>query len=154
LVQPLGGFSASQFFAPLQERIFDVEIPIEPEFFLDGGNTVVIWPSFVGQPDAALDSIVLDIFVINPNSTGGQMKAAPGAYLFTNPVSEILTIQPIGNAKIPTEIIIRDLNGRVMIQRNCSEGMNVSGLSAGVYILEMKFPDSSSVIRRMVKAGN
>jgi hypothetical protein len=151
---PLGEFTAIQYFAPFQERSFQLIIPVTPEFFLDGGNTVVIWPSFIGQTDLPADSLVMEIVVLDPNSIQTTHEMGLSAYVFSNPVFEVLHVKSVGNAPTPTELIIRDMEGRVFLRSPFQEGMPVSSLTAGIYLLEIRLPHSAPVIRRIVKAGN
>jgi hypothetical protein len=151
---PLGEFTAIQYFAPFQQRTFQLVIPVTPEFFLDGGNTVVIWPSFIGQTDLPTDSLVTEIMVLNPNFI--QSISDPGFfdYAFANPVQGFLHVQTKGSAPKPSELIIRDLEGRILLHNPYTEDMNVSTLANGVYLLEIRVPHSPPVIRRILKATN
>jgi hypothetical protein len=152
--EPLGGFSAIQFIAPLQSRTFNTIIPITPQYFLEGGNTVVIWPSFVGQPIAAEDSIRFNIFV--ENLIGFNSVQSSFSYIFQNPVGNKLQIHAMGRAKLPKQICIRDLQGKSLLNINShiSEDIDMSGIAPGIYFLEMLLEDGRSITQKIIRSGN
>ena len=152
--EPLGGFDALQFIAPFQTRAFNTIIPITPQYFLEGGNTVVIWPSFVGQPVAAEDSIRFNIFV--ENSIGFNSVLGNASYFIQNPVGNKLQIHSMGKAKLPKQICIRDIQGKSLlnIERYNSEEIDMSGIAPGIYFLEMLLEDGRSITQRIIRSGN
>jgi hypothetical protein len=152
--EALGGFDAMQFIAPFQTRAFNTIIPVTPQYFLEGGNTVVIWPSFVGQPVAAEDSIRFNIFV--ENSIGFNSVQGNSSFIIQNPVGNKLKIHAMGTAKLPKQICIRDLQGKSLhnIEHYNSEDIDMSGIAPGIYFLEMLFEDGRSIIHRIIRSGN
>ena len=154
IMAPLGGFNVNQYFAAEQPRTFDLVIPVSPNFFKQGGNTVVIWPSFVGQPILS-DSTLKEIYVIDPNNI---KKTKDGQlYLFPNPAGSVLSVKASSKATIPEKIIIRDLSGRILLQCDYVENqgsMNIENLAAGIYILELKLPDGKNFVQRIVKSSS
>ncbi len=152
--EPLGSFDAMQFIAPFQTRAFITIIPITPQYFLEGGNTVVIWPSFVGQPVAAEDSIRFNIFV--ENSIGFNSVQANAEYIIQNPVGNKLHLHAIGSAKLPKHICIRDLQGKTLlnIENYISEDIDMSGIAPGIYFLELHLEDGRSTTQRIIRSGN
>lgn len=152
--EALGGFNAIQFIAPLQTRTFNTIVPITPQYFLEGGNTVVIWPSFVGQPVAAEDSIRFNIFV--ENLIGFNSVQGSSSFIIQNPVGNKLQIHSIGKTKLPKQICIRDLQGKSLlnIERYNSEEIDMSGIAPGIYFLEMLLEDGRSVTQRIIRSGN
>jgi hypothetical protein len=152
--EPLGGFSAIQFIAPLQTRTFNTIIPITPQYFLEGGNTVVIWPSFVGQPIAADDSIRFNIFV--ENFIGFNSVPGNSSLIIQNPVGNKLKIHTMGKAKLPKQICIRDLQGKSLmnIDHYASEDIEMSGIAPGIYFVEMLFEDGRSITQRIIRSDN
>jgi hypothetical protein len=155
IAAPLGGFNVNQFFAAEQPRDFNILIPVNYNFFRQGGNTVVIWPSFVGQPVSA-DSIIKEIYVLDPNNIkkpyeNGQL------YFFPNPAGAALSIKASPKAAIPEKIIIRDLSGRILLQCDYFENegtMNIENLAAGIYLLELRLPEGKNFIQRIVKSSS
>jgi len=155
IAAPLGGFNVNQFFAAEQPRTFNLIIPVSPNFFRQGGNTVVIWPSFVGQPIIG-DSTLKEIYVLDPNNIkkpldNGQM------YFFPNPAGAALSVKASAKAAIPEKIIIRDLSGRILMQcaYNENEGnLNIENLAAGIYLLELQLPEGKNFIQRIVKSSS
>ena len=152
--EPLGGFNAIQFIAPLQTRTFNTIVPITPQYFLEGGNTVVIWPSFVGQPVAAYDSIRFNIYI--ENLIGFNSVQGNSSFLIQNPVGNKLHIQVMGKAKLPKQICIRDLQGKSLlnIEHYNSEDIDMSGIAPGIYFLEMLLEDGRSITQRIIRTGN
>lgn len=146
---PLGNFEVLQLLAPGQTRRLEVTIPIEPQYFIEGGNTVVIWPSFVGQ-EIVPDSLSKDIYVRNPSATP-KHALIEQQYLIQNPVYTILSIQAVGNAVPPQRIIVRDLTGKACVVAESVSSVNVSHLPAGIYIVEFQLPDGLRHVRRIVK---
>ncbi|MFM2285969.1 MAG: hypothetical protein RLZZ543_1466 [Bacteroidota bacterium] len=152
---PLGGFDAMQFFAPQQERTFSTTIPVTPQFFLEGGNTVVIWPSFVGQPVQSADSIRLSIYVFNINGIDKDKNEA-AAYLVPNPMKSMLSIQTIGKAPLPEYIVVRELSGRLLMKHSLMGNgqVSISQVPAGIYLLEMHLPDGNFITQRIVRIAD
>jgi hypothetical protein len=152
--EPLGGFNAIQFIAPLQTRTFNTIVPITPQYFLEGGNTVVIWPSFVGQPVAADDSIRFNIFV--ENLIGFNSVQSSSSFIIQNPVGNKLQIQAMGKVKLPKQICIRDLQGKTLlnIEHYIYEDIDMSGIAPGIYFLEMLLEDGRSINQRIIRSDN
>ena len=152
--EPLGGFDALQFIAPFQTRAFNTIIPITPQYFLEGGNTVVIWPSFVGQPVAAEDSIRFNIFV--ENLIGFNSVQGSSSFIIQNPVGNKLQIHSICKTKLPKQICIRDIQGKSLlnIERYNSEEIDMSGIAPGIYFLEMLLEDGRSITQRIIRSGD
>lgn len=152
--EPLGGFDAIQFIAPLQTRTFNTIIPVSPQYFLEGGNTVVIWPSFVGQPIATDDSIRFNIFV--ENLIGFNSVQGNSSFLIQNPVGNKLQIHALGKVKLPKQICIRDLQGKSLlnIEFYSAEEIDMSGIAPGIYFLEMLFGDGRSINQRIIRSDN
>ena len=152
--EALGGFNAIQFIAPLQTRTFNTIVPITPQYFLEGGNTVVIWPSFVGQPVAAEDSIRFNIFV--ENLIGFNSVQGSSSFIIQNPVGNKLQIHSIGKTKLPKQICIRDLQGKSImnIEHYSSEDIDMSGIAPGIYFLEMLLEDGRSITQRIIRSGD
>ena len=151
--EPLGGFNAIQFIAPLQTRTFNTIVPITPQYFLEGGNTVVIWPSFVGQPVAADDSIRFNIYI--ENLIGFNSVQGNSSFIIQNPVGNKLHIQVMGKAKLPKQICIRDLQGKSLlnIEHYNSEDIDMYGIAPGIYFLEMLLEDGRSITQRIIRSG-
>ena len=155
IAAPLGGFNVNQYFAAEQPRTFNLIIPVTPNFFRQGGNTVVIWPSFVGQPILG-DSTFKEIFVLDPSNikkpvTNDQI------YFFPNPAGSSLSVKASPKAAVPEKIIIRDLSGRILLQCAFAENegsMSIENLSAGVYILELQLPEGKNFVQRIVKSSS
>ena len=152
--EPLGGFNAIQFIAPLQTRTFNTIVPITPQYFLEGGNTVVIWPSFVGQPVAADDSIRFNIYI--ENLIGFNSVQGNSSFIIQNPVGNKLQIHALGKVKLPKQICIRDLQGKSLlnIEFYSAEEIDMSGIAPGIYFLEMLLEDGRSITQRIIRTGN
>jgi hypothetical protein len=150
---PLGGFDAMQFIAPQQERSFEVVVDITPQYFQEGGNTIVIWPSFVGQPINSEDSIRINIYVNNINGIDQEKNQIESAYLIPNPVKGELSILPIGKAELPESVSVRSLNGQILLNQrlNGSGKIDMLKISPGVYILEMSLINGEKITQRIVR---
>lgn len=137
---PLGGFEAVQFFAPNQEREFTTFIPVEPEYFIEGGNTVVIWPSFVGQSIPAVDSIRVVVFVGAVNGTTSNPPSLSEEFVIPNPVSNYLEFIPKNGAQTPKEVTLFSVTGKLMLSAQAeNQGIfNISQLPAGIYFIRAR----------------
>jgi hypothetical protein len=115
IVVPLGGFTNTlQFFAPQQTRGFEVPIDITPDFFIEGGNTVVIWPSMAADPSELNSTVVDTVFILGLNAASPIAQKADELNLLENPVNGQLVFNmspPAGS-----EITILDGSGRMLQQ--------------------------------------
>lgn len=134
---PLGYFSAQQYFAPSQEREFIVSLPIRPDVFKGGGNTVVIWPSFIDRPELEYDSTLLDVFVIDPNHTTGIADIQKMLRIMSRPGAASLEVFISGNLQQPVSFGLYDLEGR-KLRYTLDNQIDMTGLSAGIYLLELE----------------
>lgn len=152
VVGPLGGFEAVQFFAPMQERNFATLMPIEPQYFLEGGNTVVIWPSMAGQ-EIPNDSIRKEVFVYFVNNVAGTNSLLNRDYIIPNPVSDKLIIKPRNKAEMPNSIAIYDQSGRLILEQKLESSgiMDISMVPAGLFMVKLSLSDGKSHVTRMVK---
>jgi len=152
---PLGGFENLQYFAPGQQRVLDIpDVPVTPQFFIEGGNTVVIWPSFVGEEiEPGPNGIIRELFIRNSNSVN-ELTDSPNKYTVPNPVYDVLYIQPFEKSPVPKELILRDLSGKIVLRQEYVKGgtMNVEMLASGIYILELRLPDGDRYQQRIVKS--
>jgi hypothetical protein len=150
---PLGGFDAMQFFAPQQERAFEVVIDITPQYFLEGGNTIVIWPSFAAQQIESQDSIRFNLYVNHINGIDQDKNQGESAYLIPNPVKGELFILPVGKAELPESITVRSLNGQILLNQrlNGSGKVDMLKVAPGVYILEMSLTNGERITQRIVR---
>jgi hypothetical protein len=153
---PLGGFEAVQFFAPFQEREFNTLIPVEPQYFIEGGNTVVIWPSFVGQPVEAEDSIRVTVYVTQSNGVTSNPPSLSDYYLIQNPVGRVLNILPKNNAVLPKTLSFYDSSGRFILERtlNNSSFIEISDLPDGIIFVKALLPDGRTGNFKLVKVSN
>ena len=103
------------------------------------GNTN--WASSAGTTAADSEWIVYDV------DTWGYLGGAPGSALsidtteqfrftlFPNPVSSnIVTISGIAGVK---KAVLHDLMGRVVLETEIDNQLNVSGVNSGIYLLEL-----------------
>ncbi|MEX1188939.1 MAG: T9SS type A sorting domain-containing protein [Bacteroidia bacterium] len=151
---PLGGFEAVQFFAPQQERTFTTFVPVEPQYFIEGGNTVVIWPSFIGQPIPAVDSIRINVFVGDINGIAGNPPSLINDYYIQNPVSDLLLIKSRNQSSLPELISIYDASGKLLTQGKLSADgtMDISNLPNGLLIIRAVMNDNSSGYFKIIKS--
>ncbi len=152
---PLGGFEAIQFFAPLQERSFTTFIPVEPEYFIEGGNTVVIWPSFVGQPIPAVDSIRITVFVGEVNGVSGNPPSLLNFFHIQNPVLNRIFFKPKHGTAIPEFVTIFDASGRVLLQAvpSADGSIDVSQLPDGILFIQAQLENDISGYFKLIKTS-
>lgn len=149
VMMPLGGFDALQLFAPGQQREIEVEIELSPGLFIEGGNTVVIWPSFIGKPEISSDSVSVNIFVTSA-ANSPTVNEFDEILLIQNPVEEVLNIQITGKHPHFVEFSLLDLSGRVVAESAVPE-IPVSTLMNGIYILQMRTDSGKIASRRIIK---
>jgi hypothetical protein len=112
---PLVGFTNTlQFFAPQQTRGFEVPIDVTPDFFIEGGNTVVIWPSMAADPGEVNITVVDTIYILGSNLISPHSSQADEIKLLENPVNKQLLFNKIPPAG--SEITIFDGSGRMLQQ--------------------------------------
>ncbi|MCB0820305.1 MAG: hypothetical protein KDC13_06750 [Bacteroidetes bacterium] len=151
---PLGGFEAVQFFAPFQEREFSTLIPVEPQYFLEGGNTVVIWPSFVGQPVQAEDSIRVTVIVTQSNGVTSNPPSLSEHYFIPNPLrNNQLSITPKNGAALPEKLMFYDISGKFLLEKQTSGNswVEVGELPDGVLFIRALLPDGRTGMLKLVK---
>lgn len=151
---PLGGFEAVQFFAPFQEREFSTLIPVEPQYFIEGGNTVVIWPSFVGQPVQAEDSIRVTVIVTQSNGVTSNPPSLSEFYFIPNPLrNNQLSITPKNGAVLPEKLMFYDISGKFLLEKqtNGSSWIEVGELPDGVLFIQALLPDGQTGMLKLVK---
>ncbi|MEO8934100.1 MAG: T9SS type A sorting domain-containing protein [Xanthomarina sp.] len=70
--------------------------------------------------------------------------------IFPNPVQDVLRIQGDKISKI-TQVTIYNLNGQKLLKAETAEMLNVSSLSAGVYILKIDTQDNKTHAHKLLK---
>jgi uncharacterized repeat protein (TIGR01451 family) len=115
---------------------------ISPAKFMDGNNTVVIWPASPGY--LTTDSIFRDIYVITFQET--DELTINQLNIYPNPVSDYLMIQ----SKLEVEKVrILDLNGKEIFQSHATT-FSINEITAGVYILEIITSEGKSLQKKLV----
>jgi hypothetical protein len=149
---PLGGFEAVQFFAAFQERNFSTLIPVGPQYFLEGGNTVVIWPSMAGQ-EITSDSVRRDVYVYFVNNVTSAQSLLNRNYIIPNPIANKLVVTPRNNASMPQSVELFDLSGRSVLNAtfDANGAVDVSILPDGSYNAIIRLSDGKSHVNRMIK---
>ncbi len=148
--------------------------------FGDGSTSNIRLPEYRYQENLAhevcltvFDSILncsstfCDTFGLDSNgniikSRGYRIKVLEGDFIgieetptiqasfFPNPVNNVLNIEGI-NLLSPTEIHIRDINGKAILRSRLTENyIDLSNLRQGIYFLEIR-QNEASIIRKIVK---
>jgi hypothetical protein len=153
---PLGGFQNTlQFFAPQQVRTFQVQIPVIPDFFLEGGNTVVIWPSMVGETLDPQSPFLSEVYVLNPNGSLQLEIISPGKFRIDNPTGNELIIRSAPNSPMPKQLEVLDLSGRLLKRSdsNAPDMGDISGLLPGIYLVVLRFDDGQVFSQKIIKTN-
>jgi hypothetical protein len=145
IVAPVGISDSRQYFAPGQQREFLITVPVKPGIFKGGGNTVVIWPSFLDLPEVGSDTTRIEIFVLDPNSVAGITKLSKQIRILHLPMSAILEVQNDDVTQAPEQLALYGVSGELLHQANGSR-LDLTGLGRGIYILQMRF--SNGLITR------
>jgi hypothetical protein len=152
----LGGFQNTlQFFAPQQVRTFQIQIPVIPDFFLEGGNTVVIWPSMVGETLDPQSPYLAEVYVLNPNGSLQLENLSPGKFRIDNPTGNELIIRSAPNSPKPNQLEVLDLSGR-LLKRADSNSPNmgdISGLLPGIYLVVLRFENGQVFSQKIIKTN-
>lgn len=133
VTSPLGVYENTlQFFAPQQTRDFTVDIEITPSFFVEGGNTVVIWPSMVTDPELPAEPILKSIYVLG--STGGLALVRKEEVTILNPVYDLLTFVDASGRTIEGNVLIYSASGHLIGRHKLDEGRTeLPALPVGMY---------------------
>lgn len=114
---------------------------VDPIKFMDGGNTVVIWPAAPGV--LTTDTIFKDVFVIDFQSVADYENK--DVILYPNPASEYLMIQ---SKEIIENVRIWNLSGQ-LIYTGKSHFISLQSWSKGSYFIEIESA-SGKLIRRKI----
>lgn len=114
---------------------------IDTVFFKEGNNTVVIWP--VSSSSPTVDSLTTNVFVIyftgiEETDDISLIKTYP------NPVTDYLKIVSENGIE---QVSIFDLSGRVVMKAANTSIIDVSGLPAACYVVEIK--DKKGILKRV-----
>jgi hypothetical protein len=133
ITSPLGVYENTlQFFAPQQTRDFTVDIEITPSFFVEGGNTVVIWPSMVTDPELPAEPILKSIYVLG--STGGLALTRKNEISLLNPVYDVLKFADASGRTIHGNVTIYSASALLIGQFKLEAGKaELPELPAGMY---------------------
>jgi hypothetical protein len=150
IVAPLGGYENTlQFFAPQQTRDFTVNVDITPSFFIEGGNTVVIWPSMVANPEFPAEPIIINVYVLG--STGVQ-NSSPDWVRLVNPVSGDLHFIDSRANPIHGTAEIYAVSGQLIASQNVALGRaQLPNLADGVYGVLLRRTGEQSLFFRFVQ---
>lgn len=115
---------------------------ISPAKFMDGNNTVVIWPAAPGYQTT--DSIIRNIFVItfqdSDEFTVNQLNIYP------NPASDYLIIQ--GKYEVEN-VRILDMNGRILLTTRKTI-LDLSPFPDGTYLLELETKEEKFLRKKII----
>ena len=148
IATPLGGFNNTlQYFAPGQIRQFVIPIEVTPSFFIEGGNTVVIWPSMVGDPrPEELEEMI--IYVLDPNGTTGLPQTKSTKPYLINPASTQL--QLLSPPTSPVLVDLLDFSGRKVLSAVFDDqgSIALSGVRPGLYVAVIRSQSSAAVVHQ------
>lgn len=117
---------------------------VDPLYFMDGNNTVVIWPAANGYQTT--DTIFKDVFVIDfqeiDELTGNQLIVYP------NPTSDYLYIKTVATLE---KVRILNLEGKEIYSSN-QPLIDLSKYENGLYVLELK-TESGKIVRKKIMVG-
>jgi hypothetical protein len=150
IATPLGGFNNTlQYFAPGQIRQFLIPIEVTPDFFIEGGNTVVIWPSMVGDPRPEdLEEII--IYVVDPNGTTNLPQTKAAKPYLVNPATEQLQIVVQQPKLIWVDLI--DFSGRSVLSGlfDAQGSLSLAKVPPGLYVAFLRDPSGLELSRQRI----
>lgn len=115
---------------------------IDPLKFMDGNNTVVIWPA--SPTTGTTDSIFRDIFVITFQKT--DELSINQLNIYPNPVSDFLMIRTEFEVE---NVRISDMNGKLVMTTNETK-LNLGSLDKGTYIIELNTTDGKTLRKKIM----
>lgn len=110
--------------------------------FMDGGNTVVIWPEAPGY--ITTDTIYKNVFVIDFNDL--EEFADNEMIIYPNPVHDFITIRSDQRLE---KVRIYDLNGKLVLDSK-NTSINISGIQPAIYLIEIKDVNGKILRRKIV----
>lgn len=114
---------------------------VDPQKFMDGGNTVVIWPEAPGY--TTTDTIYKYVVVIDFNDLEELSDYLLDIY--PNPVKDLIYIR----TDLQLESVrILDLNGREVL-RTKNNVIDLSSLESSIYLIEIK-DEKGKMVRRKI----
>lgn len=114
---------------------------ISPAKFMDGNNTVVIWPASPGF--STTDSIIRDIVVITFQEV--DELAVDQLNIYPNPVSSDLFIRSTLEVE---SVRILDLNGKLLLTTTHSF-LQLGSFQNGIYIIEVETAEGK-ILRKKI----
>ena len=123
-----------------------IQVPIthnvDPLKFLDGGNTVVIWPAAPGV--LTTDTIIRDVYVLNFESV--DENELVHIRLYPNPATDFISIQSTEKVE---KVRIYDLQGKQIFSYSGS-WVPVSELENGYYVVEAETALNKTLRRKIM----
>lgn len=148
---PLGFISSNQYFAPRQTRSFEITLPVQPGMFVGGGNTVVIWPSFINNTNIGADSSQIEIYVLEePSSISGANAIEQEMLRIPNPAGEMIRLNERATIKTPLRMTLRDIRGSIIKQEDALE-MDLKGVPEGIYFMEIRTSEGKIYTRKIIR---
>lgn len=121
--------------------------------FRIGNNVIVVWPISFDPTFSTMDSITVNVFVIDTISgIGPDPDAEANIRCYPVPASGPLYVSSGSRHLIIKEIIIRDANGKtVAISNNPSTGIMTDTWASGIYMLEIYFENGQRSIYKIIR---
>lgn len=147
-VYEFAGFSQLQFFAPLQPRIFSINLPLSDEYFRIGGNTVVIWPSMIGFGGDTL-KITREIYIDEVSITSSPNDQISQIKIFPNPANDLLFVTI--SESLPCSYKIFGLDGKLALEGPLSQNqIAVNMLQSGLYFIQLFTSQGELIYRKII----
>lgn len=147
---PLGVYENTlQYFAPQQTRDFSIGIDITPSFFVEGGNTVVIWPSMVTDPELPAEVILRNIYVLG--LTGITYNPTQSHVSLINPVQEELHFIHTANKVVKGSALVYSISGQALCAVEVTNGIaKLPNLPTGIYCVALVIQDQQPIFFRFI----
>lgn len=134
-------FVNSNSLQPGDSSQIQITHPVDPIYFIEGGNTVVIWPAAPGVE--TMDTIFKNVFVINFQSVADYENK--DVILYPNPATEYLMIQSKENIE---NVRIWNLSGQLIFTGK-SNFIPLYNWNNGCYFIEAE-TSSGNLVRRKI----
>ncbi len=129
---------------------FTIQIPIQPNYFKQGINTVIIWP--VNDPQSTNLFIVQDTLELQVNVIGSigvneiEGYDKKNTLFFPNPFQDYMYIRNQDPKFVIERVRVWDMYGQLVKDLPFNGTLNMSGLAQGTYVIE--FLNHSNQLRR------
>lgn len=149
-----------QFYLPLQpgDSMFfilpiDFRDSIMGGIFRIGNNVIVVWPISFDPHFSTLDSITVNVFLIDSiSSVGPEHNQEGGVKCYPIPASGPLYVTTGSHSTKIKEVVVYDATGKIIcVSKSPSLGIDTQPWSSGIYLLEVIFENGTKSSYKVIR---